>query len=115
MVDVKNLIAAISPDIYCENVPDAMGKVLSEEVKKIIKKEGFTKAAEIAKLRESIYLDVIFSSFEKSPFDLIGLKNPIEKHTLTYDASAQSLEEVYFWILDFINSESKLNQFNAIT
>ncbi|MBU0466815.1 MAG: hypothetical protein KJ718_02025 [Nanoarchaeota archaeon] len=102
-VDIKNLIAAISPDVYCENVPDETGKNISEEVKKIVKQEGYLKAAEKAKLRESDYLDVFHVQATSGAFALIGLKAPIEKHSLVYDAFSQSLEPVYFWILDFVD------------
>ena len=102
-VDVKNLIAAINPDLYCDNIPDVRGKILCEEVKKIVKEKGdYLKAAEIAKLKEPSYIDVEYSTFEKAAFDKEGLKRPIEQHKIVYDASSQTLEEVYFWILDFV-------------
>ncbi len=99
-VDIKNLVAAINPDLYCD-------PSLKSEVKKIAKKEGHLKAAEKAKFRETEFLDVYNVQFVKSPFDLPGLKSPIEQHKLIYDASAHSLEQIYFWILDNINAEYK--------
>ncbi len=97
-VDVKNLIAAINPDLYCN--PEK-----KKEVKAIAKNEGFLKAAKKAELVETSFLDVVELMFKKSPFDLAGLKAPVEQHKIVYDASSQSLEQVYFWILDFINNE----------
>ena len=103
-VDVKKLIAAISPDIYCSNIRGKDGEIPRVEVKKIAKKDGYLKAAEKAELIESDYLDITHIGFAKSVFDLEGLKRPIEKHVLAYDASAQNLEPIYFWILDFVNA-----------
>lgn len=34
----------------------------------------------------------------------MGLKNPIEQHTVEYDTSSQALEQVYFWLNDWIQS-----------
>jgi len=102
-VDVKKLIAAISPDVYCDDVPDANGKILRDEVKKIVKTKGYLEAAKIANLKESGYLDVAHVGFIKGAFDLEGLKKPIEQHSLVYDAFAQNLEPIYFWILDYVN------------
>ena len=91
-VNIHNLIAAISPDIYCDSE-------VKDEVKKIVKTQGYLKAAEKAKPRKGKYMD-----FEKNyygnPFSLKGIENPIEQHSLIYDASGESLERVYFWILD---------------
>jgi len=67
------------------------------------KTDIYLKAAEKAKLRNSDYLDVHHINFTKGAFELEGLKNPIEKHSLVYDAFAQNLEPIYFWILDFVN------------
>ena len=98
VVDVKKLIAAINPDLYCD-------VETKSEVKKIVKKEGYLSAAEKAEPRESDYLDVLYTQFAKSAFALVGLKNPIEQHKLVYDDSSQSLEQVYFWILDYVNAQ----------
>ncbi len=103
-VDIKNLIAAINPDVYCENVPDKSGKKLSENVKKIVKEEGYLKAAEVAKLRASDYVDIYHVQATKGAFALEGLKNPIEQHKIVYDSYTQALEPIYFWILDYVNN-----------
>src|SRR3989338_6111560 len=96
-VDVKNLIAAISPEVYCD-------PGVKDEVQELAKKEGYLKAAERAKLKEAVFQDVIHTTATKGAVSRMGLKSPIEQHTLVYDAFAQSLEPVYFWILDFVNS-----------
>ncbi|MBU0761211.1 MAG: hypothetical protein KJ600_01070 [Nanoarchaeota archaeon] len=95
-IDVKKLIAAINPELYC----DAKVK---DKVKKLVKAEGYIKAAEKAELRESDYVDVFHVQATRGAFALAGLKAPIEQHALTYDAFAQNLEPIYFWILDYVN------------
>jgi hypothetical protein len=95
-VDIKKLIAAISPDVYCD--PTLIG-----EVKKTVKEEGYLKAAEVADLKDSDYMDIIHTQMTSNAFSLPGMKEPIEQHSLVYDAVAQNLEPIYFWILDFVN------------
>ncbi|MFH1425367.1 MAG: hypothetical protein ABIG28_01390 [archaeon] len=96
-VDVKKLIAAINPDLYCS--PEVV-----KDVKKLAKGGDYLKAAEKAKLRDSDYIDVIFKMFTDNAFGCAGLKHPIEQHKLVYDAFAQNLEPIYFWVLDYVNS-----------
>lgn len=95
--DIHRLIAAIVPDIYCK-------KAVKNKVKDIAKKEGYLKAAEKAEVIEMTPLD-----FDKlvygSPFECKGLKSPIEKHELVYDAFGKNLEPIYFWLLDMLNKE----------
>lgn len=105
VVDIKKLIAAINPGLYCDDSYDEEGKKLSDVVKEIAKKEGYLKAAEKAKLRDSPYLDMIDLRLTKSPFALVGLKASIEQHTVIYDVFSQNLEPIYFWILDYCNEE----------
>ena len=54
-INIHNLIAAIVPDVYCEKTVEKDGKwiELRKEVKKIVKEEGYLKAAEIAKPTKS--------------------------------------------------------------
>jgi hypothetical protein len=96
-IDVKNLVAAICPDVYCD--PSKL-----KEVKDLVKSGGYLKAAEKAKLKEVSYQDVLHVMATKGAVKRKGLESPIEQHVLVYDAFAQSLEPVYFWILDFVNS-----------
>jgi hypothetical protein len=102
-VDPKNLIAAISPDVYCN--PEKRSKV-----KEIVKKEGVLKAATEAELVESEYMDVIYESFRESPFSKKGLKSPLEKHIVSYEASSQTLEPLYFWLIENINKNYKSSE-----
>lgn len=100
-VNIHNLIAAINPELYCN--PET-----KSEIKKILQEEGpekgYLKAAEKAKPIESDYLD--FDEIEyKSAIKAVGLKNPIEKHELMYDAAGESLEPLYFWIIDRLQTD----------
>ena len=104
-VDVKKLIAAISPDVFCDDTPDNSGVKLNKKVKELVKKEGYLRGAEIAKLRNSDYIDIFHSRFSKGAYKLEGTKFPIENHKLIYDEFSQSLEPIYFWILDYVNEE----------
>jgi hypothetical protein len=94
-VNIHSLVAAISPDIYCD-------PMLKGSVKKIAKEKGFLAAAKEAKLRPQDYMDSDLVDIE-GPIKLHGIKNPIEKHKLVYDSFSQALEPIYFWILDYIN------------
>jgi hypothetical protein len=103
VVDVKNLIAAINPDIYCEKYDGITD--LRSEVKKLSNQGKYLEAAKKAKLINSDYVDVLYAQLAKGAFEKVGLKNPVEKHTLVYDAFSQNLEPIYFWILDYVNKE----------
>ena len=103
-VDIKNLIAAISPEFFCDRtVDEATNTPLHKKVKKIVKEKGYLAAAEFAKLRTSEYLDIMDTSFSHGAFKFKGLSNPIEQHKLVYEVASQSLEQIYFWILDYVN------------
>lgn len=95
-IDVKKIIAAINPDVYCD-------KKVANEVKKIAKEKGYLEAAKKAELRPSDYADIYHLQATKGVFSFAGLKNPIESHKIVYDAFSQSLEQIYFWILDYVN------------
>ena len=73
MADAEQIIATINPDKYYDGLPGDIAKF-----KKSIKKEGFDKAAEKAKPK------------------------CIQEYKLAYDSAAETLEPVYFWILDFM-------------
>lgn len=111
-VDPKNLIAAIVPDIYCSNEMLKPGdsdnkkdKTIRDLVKRIAKSEGYLAAAEKVKLIESDYQDIIETRFKSGAFKLSGIKNPIEHHKVEYEMASQSLEPLYFWIIDWLNKE----------
>jgi len=101
-LDVHKLIAAINPDVYCESS-------VKSEVKSIVKKslaegKGYAEAAEIAKSKKSEIDDINKLEME-NPFKLKALKNPLERRFLSYNAFGESLEPIYFWLLDTIDKD----------
>jgi hypothetical protein len=128
-IDPKNLIAALVPDVYCEDNSLNQDEIdgISEKLSSLIQKSGkspsirtrkdaakwavktginlgekdaYLSAADIAKLKGADFMD--FDEVVKTPFKLMGLKNPIEQHSIEYDATAQSLEQVYFYLHDYL-------------
>ncbi|MAG26378.1 hypothetical protein CMI47_12580, partial [Candidatus Pacearchaeota archaeon] len=84
---------------------------LPKEVENIVKEaleendpKAYLEEAKKAEPRESIYMDLTDAKLENA-FAYEGQKNPIEKHKLIYDTSSLSLEQMYFWILDFMVEE----------
>lgn len=94
-VDIQKLVAAVVPDIYCAAEKRA-------EVKKIAKEKGYLAAAKEAKLvPQDEMFDIEAARF--TPMAAKGLKAPYVQHKLVYDSPSESLEPIYFWILDFLN------------
>lgn len=98
-VNIHNLIAAIAPDVYCD--PRA-----KEETKKIAQEEGYLKAAEKAKPRDIVFMDLVDIEHTNASA-AAGLKAPSEKHLLVYDSFGEGLEPIYFWILDMMQLRYK--------
>ncbi len=94
MVKAEQLIAAVSPDIFCD--PE-----VRKNVKQIAKEKGYLAAAEKAKLIESMEL-YNWDRATKDPMGKWGLKSPVERHEIEYDSPSEGLEPIYFWILDFL-------------
>ncbi len=103
-IDIHKLIAAINPDLYCDtSVKSEVKKILKENLDKKDAR-AYLKAAEKAKAKEPQEMD--FSEvYYKGAMNLVGIKNPIERHQLIYDTSSQSLEPTYFWINDNLKIE----------
>ncbi len=111
MLEIRNLVAAISPDVYCEEFIEDEGRTINlrKEVKRIAKEEGYQKAAEKAKIvaHDQIFeIDLSRESGQKAPdpMNAPGLKAPVQMHKLIYDSPSESLEPTYFWILDFLRN-----------
>lgn len=113
-VDPKKLIAAINPDVYCIEQKEKYGEFVKirVDVKKALKealankeKDAYLKTAEKAELVEQDFMD--FDEVVKTPFKMLGLKNPIEQHTLEYETSSQALEQVYFWLHDYLYNKAE--------
>jgi hypothetical protein len=87
MATVPQIIATINPDLYYDinaSNPDIYGdfdspKVKLRKFKEYIQKEGFQKASNKAKPKSD------------------------GEHSLTYDSSSETLEPVYFFILDLMS------------
>tara|TARA_Y100000310_G_scaffold21893_2_gene21117 strand:+ start:672 stop:2225 length:1554 start_codon:yes stop_codon:yes gene_type:complete len=94
MPSIHQIIAAISPDIYCD-------EEVRKKVKDLVKKEGYLEAAKKSKPLSS---DVLFDLTEarKDALSKWGLQSPKEEHKIMYDSPAQGIEPIYFWILDFL-------------
>jgi hypothetical protein len=94
-------------DMLKEKVSDALKKA-KEEADKKGAKFGLEQVARVyvevatkekVKTRDAEFMDLDDADFS-SPFKLKGIKSPVEKHSLTYDSFGESLEPVYFWIVD---------------
>lgn len=100
-LNIHNLVAAIRPEIYCD-------PSVRKEVEEIVAKKGYVEASLKAKPIESQFLDPEDTYYMRA-IDAKGLKNPVEKHTITYDAPGENLEPVYFWILDYLQANKYKN------
>lgn len=102
-VNIHNLIAAISPDVYCK-------PGVKEEVKKILAEKGYTpkaylEAAKEAKAKDQEPLDLYDITRMLAPAALLGIKSPSQKNMLVYDTFNEGAEAIYFWILDKMTLE----------
>jgi len=110
--DVKKLIAAIVPDLYCQEYKMKGG--IAIPVRSVVKKmveEGlnnkdpmtYLKAAEKAELVEENYLDIDEAeNWMKGAYSDIWRNNPMEQHLIEWDNIGGSLETIYFWILEYL-------------
>ncbi len=94
-VNIHNLIAAVVPDVFCDSS-------LRKEVKKIVKEQGYRKAAEKAKIFLSGEVGS-YDFFKSFPLKNPGLEAPIEQHKVEYDSTTEGIEPIYFWLLDYVN------------
>lgn len=80
MVSVHDIICAVNPGLYYKTSNDkAAAKKELAEFKELVKTKGIQAAAEKAKPK------------------------PLEEHKLIYDSSSETLEPIYFFILDLMN------------
>lgn len=115
VVDIHKLIAAINPDVYCiddevekDGRKMSRRKAVKERINELFDqgaRDPYIKAAdEFAKPKEPVVVD-LFKWFNRNLMDYkMTFKNPIEKHFLSYDSFGESLEPIYFWILDTLNN-----------
>jgi len=91
-VNIHHLIAAISPETYCN-------RLVKDEVKRVIREKGTLHAAELAKPVEERYVD--FEQIElMNAVHAPGLEVPSEKHRITLDAPEESMEMIFLWIYE---------------
>jgi len=103
-VDIHHLIAAVCPDVYCEPTARKELKRTLRERLNAADSLAYLKAAAVAQPREPNTEDLEHLQ-EMNPFDLPGLEAPVEKHILVYDAPGDSLERVYFLVLDILERQ----------
>jgi len=101
MPTIHEIIAAVSPDLYYKgNIP---------ELKKLVNEKGYLEAInEISKKGEFKTQAVKYTLGSTNPnvndtFRMgIGYQDHEVKHVLTYDSSSETLEPVYFFLLDLM-------------
>jgi hypothetical protein len=103
-MDIHNLIAAISPDVFCD-------QAARKEVKGILR-DGFGRGDRLAYHKAAEKARIVQPNrcaFEKlalqNAFSLPGFKSPVERHSLAYDCMDDSIEWFYFWVLDELEAE----------
>ena len=111
MADIHKLIAAISPDVYCQKTVEKDGEIidLPKILKRMIKFDGIN--SDVLKTVEPLKPGDLpayeYDAAKADALNLWGLKSPIEQHKITYDSPAEGLEPVYFWLLDFLSGPYK--------
>lgn len=107
MADIHKLIAAISPDVYCQKTVEKDGEIvdLPKVLKRMIKFDGINKDVldKVEPLKPGDLPAYEYDAAKADALNLWGLKSPMEQHKLTYDSPAEGLEPVYFWLLDFLS------------
>lgn len=101
IVEVPNLIAAINPELYLatSSDPDKRKKEIAE-VKKKAKEEGVYYAAKKIKKTQCIKYSKKGSDDINFGIDPVG---GIEsKYQITYNSPTETLEPLYFWLLDLM-------------
>ena len=102
--DIHQLIAAISPETYCTPSKRREARRLLDEGLKKGDPLAIRHAAEIAEPRECND-DALDALHQRSAFDCVGLKHPLERHSYSYDCMDDSLEAFYFNLLDWLQGQ----------
>jgi hypothetical protein len=101
--DLHRLIAAISPETYCAPAGRHEVRRLLDEGLKQGDPLAIRRAAEAAEVLP--VNDVALGELEpRSAFDCLGLKHPLERHSFSYDCMDDSLEALYFTLLNHLES-----------
>lgn len=111
MADIHKLIAAISPETYCQKTKNVDGEEINlvKKVRELVKKEGYSENVLklVSPLKASDLPAFNYDDAKADALNLWGLKSPMEEHKLVYDSPAESLEPIYFWLLDFMQGPYK--------
>jgi hypothetical protein len=72
-----------------------------DKVKATVKEKGYLKGADEAKI---VRFDELFEAEDarNDPFHKAAYNAPYQRSILGYDSASESLEPIYFWLLDFI-------------
>ncbi len=98
MPSIHQIIAAVNPGLYLKVSDDKEeAKKELDEFKALVKEKGILEAAKKAKPKAITYIVKDGINFK---FDPSGVE---AKHSLVYDSSSETLEPVYFFILDLMN------------
>lgn len=94
MATIHEIIAAVNPDLYYNGD--------KKELKKLIAEKGYLGAIdEIKDKKKGFKTKAIGYTLNNDIFKLGG--DFEAKHTLVYDSSSETLEPIYFFILDLMN------------
>ncbi len=112
---IDQLIAAINPDMYCVGDKKEI-KELKESIKeKLEKGESISGIAEKLKTKAAEFIFSFPDSLD-SPISANGGMNA--DYTIAYDSSSETLEPVYFWLVDLmrdfgLNPEKLIDNFSS--
>lgn len=103
IVEVPKLIAAINPELYLatSSDPDKRKKEISE-VKKNVNDKGIYYAAK--KIKKTQCLRYSKKGSDDINFGLDPVDGIESKYQITYDSPTETLEPVYFWLLDLMST-----------
>lgn len=119
---IHKIIAAVSPETYCQRekeTDDGVIEDLPKYIRKMVEKNGYGNVKEGA-IKEALPLkpkDLPSYNYEKAKADALnlwGLSSPMEQHVITYDSPAEGLEPVYFWLLDYLGSGLMRGLYNSV-
>jgi len=111
VITIPQIIAAVNPDLYYDSGEEELGKHKEKlkEFKALVKEKGILKAAEGAKA----------TSLKINSSGKIDYKTGVKsEYTLTYESPTETLEPIYFFILDLMSdfgfsSEKMIDNFNS--
>src|SRR3989344_3953475 len=94
---IHKIIAAVSPETYCQKEKETeegeLIKDLPKYLRKMVEKDGDYKRVlkEVAPLKPKDLPIYDYAKAKEDALNLWGLSSPIEQHSLTYDSAAEGL------------------------